>query len=167
MARAQGGTVVCAVDEWNADGAAAVRVARALAERLEARLLVVVVVQPTVETAETTTAGRARRVGEQRPRPLAETGLAGVERRIASGEPAEAVATVAAEEAADVIVVGAHAGLLAGTLRSAFARELAATASCPVVVAPPEYGPPAGTRGPRRSLGPLRAWARGRPQVQD
>ena len=45
---------------------------------------------------------------------------------------------IAAEEGADLVVVGARRGVFGRTLRSALARELAATASCPVVVAPPE-----------------------------
>jgi nucleotide-binding universal stress UspA family protein len=73
-----------------------------------------------------------------------EPGAVHEEQRIAGTDPAEAVAQIATDEAADLIVVGARRGLRAGTFRSALAEDLAATASCPVVIAPPRTRAPAG-----------------------
>jgi nucleotide-binding universal stress UspA family protein len=116
------GTIICTVD--SSDGAStAIRVARQLAERFDARMVLVSV---------------AGGPGDQTANRLAEanTGM-DAEHRVAVGDPAESVAVIAAEEAAELIVVGARRGLLGGTLRSTLARDLAATAPCPVVVAAP------------------------------
>jgi nucleotide-binding universal stress UspA family protein len=62
----------------------------------------------------------------------------GVEKRIMLGNRAEALAQVAAEEGADLVVIGSRpAGLSNRKLRSALARELEAATPIPVVVAPP------------------------------
>jgi nucleotide-binding universal stress UspA family protein len=54
------------------------------------------------------------------------------------GEPAEALAQVAAEEGADLIVLGSRSTGLGGRkLRCTLARELEAATRVPVVVAPP------------------------------
>jgi K+-sensing histidine kinase KdpD len=118
LGRRLNGTIVCVVDT-PAEGEAAIEVARRLADQFGARMLLVSVTgrlggKDTVEREETDE-----------------------EQRVAAGDPAEEVARIAAEEAADVIVVGARRGLRAETLRSLLAADLAATASCPVVVAPP------------------------------
>jgi nucleotide-binding universal stress UspA family protein len=112
------GTIVCVVDT-PAECEAAVEVARRLADRFGARMLLVTV---------------TRRLGGIDTVQREETDE---EQRVAAGDPAEEVARIAAEEAADVIVVGARRGLRPETLRSLLAADLAATASCPVVVAPP------------------------------
>jgi nucleotide-binding universal stress UspA family protein len=58
--------------------------------------------------------------------------------RIVHGQRAEALAQVATDEGADVIVVGSRpAGLGGRKLRSALARELEAVTPVPVLVAPP------------------------------
>jgi nucleotide-binding universal stress UspA family protein len=60
------------------------------------------------------------------------------ELRIVPGDHAEAVARVAAEEGADLLVVGARpAGLGGRHLRWRLARELEAATPVPVLVAPP------------------------------
>ena len=100
---------------------AAVPVARHLAERFDARMLLVWI--PGGAGAKT-----------EPP----ELELWNEEHRIAAGDPAEAVAMIAAEEAADLIVIGARRGLLGRVLRSPLALRLAATVSCPVLVALPE-----------------------------
>jgi len=108
------GTIVCAIDD--SEGAeAALVVGRRLAERFEARVLLVTITE-----------------GGPQPEPRGE------EHRVALGDPAEAIAMIAAEEAADLILVGAHAGRLGLASRSLLARDLASTAACPVVVVPPE-----------------------------
>jgi nucleotide-binding universal stress UspA family protein len=135
------GTIICTVDD-SAGVAATVEVARRIAERFGARLLLVSIADgPTAHTATGERLGASESLvcAQQRlARILAEHDLPPEAHRIAAGDPAEAVAVIAAEEAADLVVVGARRGVLGRTLRSALARELAATASCPVVVAPPE-----------------------------
>ena len=62
----------------------------------------------------------------------------GTEKRIMLGDRAEALAQVAAEEGADLIVIGSRpAGLGNRKLRCTLARELEAATPIPVVVAPP------------------------------
>ena len=112
------GTIVCVVDS-PAGADAAIEVARRLADQFRARVLLVSV------TDRIGAIGTGERDGTDE------------EQRVATGDPAEEVARIAAEEAADVIVVGARRGLRAETLRSLLAADLAATAPCPVVVAPP------------------------------
>jgi nucleotide-binding universal stress UspA family protein len=141
------GTIICTIDD--SEGAeAAIQIARRLAERFDARMLLVSIADgfragPVGGEGVTATQGRA---GAKRrlERLVAAHDLAGAEHRLAAGDPAEAVAVIAAEEAADLIVVGARRGLLGRTLRSPLARQLAATAACPVVVAPPESRDPTG-----------------------
>jgi nucleotide-binding universal stress UspA family protein len=136
------GTIVCTIDD--SEGAdAAVEAARRLAERFDARILLVTVPDGFRSRAES---GRRLSVRQARARAdgrlerlVSLHGLSQEERRTATGDPAEAVAVIAAEEAADLIVVGARRGLLGrGALQSPLARDLAATAPCPVLVAPPE-----------------------------
>ncbi|HST16260.1 MAG TPA: universal stress protein [Gaiellaceae bacterium] len=113
------GTIVCVADASEGSNAA-VEVARRLAGRFEARIVLV-----TIAAAP--------------PFPEARNGSGSEEdHRSAFGDPAESVATIAADEAADLIVVGARGGRLGRTLQSSLARELAQTAPCPVVVVPPE-----------------------------
>jgi len=135
------GTIICTVDD--SEGVeAAIQVARRLAERFAARMLLVSIAdgfRAGTGNSEGLTTTQARAGAKRRlDRIVAEHDLSQEEHRVAAGDPAEAVAVIAAEEAADLIVVGARLGLLGRTLRSSLARELAATASCPVVVAPPE-----------------------------
>jgi nucleotide-binding universal stress UspA family protein len=145
-ARGMKGTIICAVDDSNGVGAA-VEVARRLADRFDARMLLVSVsngVHPGV-AGEGVTARQARAGAETRLRRLVvEHQLGDEEHRVAAGDPAEAVAAIAAEEAADLIVIGAKRRPLGRALRSTLASELAATASCPVVVVPPESAVAAG-----------------------
>jgi nucleotide-binding universal stress UspA family protein len=139
MSGSWNGTIICAVDET--DGVdAAIEVARELAERFDARILVVSVADGHGFGLGESASERQARTGARRrlDRLVAEHELPDEGHRVAVGDAVEAVALVAAEEAADVIVVGARRGLLGRTLRSSLAAELAATAPCPVVVAPPE-----------------------------
>jgi nucleotide-binding universal stress UspA family protein len=122
-----GGTIVCDVTEPLARASSA-QFAGALGARLGLRLvLVYVLVREAGRTvAEGTLAAIA---AELRPDP---------ETRIAMGEHVEALARVADEEGADLVVVGARtAGLGGRNLRWSLARELAAATPVPVLVAPP------------------------------
>jgi nucleotide-binding universal stress UspA family protein len=128
------GTIVCTVDD--SEGVdAAVRAALRIAERFDARILLVSIaagdgLAPGTEDGES--------AGRRLERIVARHGLPEEEHRVAVGDPVESVTVIAAEEAADLIVVGARRGLLGRSFRSSLASELAATAPCPVVVAPPE-----------------------------
>jgi nucleotide-binding universal stress UspA family protein len=82
---------------------------------------------------------RQRQSGAERAlAELARSSGDGTETRVVHGERAEALAQVAAEEGADVIVVGSRpAGLGSRSLRSTLARRLEALTPVPVLVAPP------------------------------
>ncbi|HET7171697.1 MAG TPA: universal stress protein [Gaiellales bacterium] len=112
-----GGTIVCGVTRSPAARDAA-ELAAALAARLEMRLVLV-------------------HVSRDREAAVAETpGAEDV--RVVHGSRAEAIAEVAAEEGADLIVLGSRTGgLRGGLLRSGLARELEQVTPVPVLVAPP------------------------------
>jgi nucleotide-binding universal stress UspA family protein len=62
--------------------------------------------------------------------------------RIAVGDRAERLAQIAAEEGADLIIVGLGRGSrLPGRAGSTLASELESTTACPVVIAPPQTRP--------------------------
>jgi nucleotide-binding universal stress UspA family protein len=106
------GTIVCVVDDLEA-AESALQASRALADRFGARIVLV-----NVARAEDADAG-----GDE-------------EQRIADGDPAEAVARISMDEAADLIIVSARRGLRPGSFRSPLAENLTITAPCPVVIAP-------------------------------
>jgi nucleotide-binding universal stress UspA family protein len=61
-----------------------------------------------------------------------------VEVRVAHGDHAEALARVAAEEGADLVIVGSRAvGFGGRNLRCSLAKDLEAATPVPVLVAPP------------------------------
>jgi nucleotide-binding universal stress UspA family protein len=118
------GTIVCGVTEAP-EGRAAAQLAGALAARLGLRLVLVHV------AAE-----------DGRDDALAD-GLAldrgdSVELRVVAGNRVDALARVAAEEGADLIVVGSRSrGARGRQLRCSLARELEAAQAVPVLIAPP------------------------------
>jgi len=133
-----GGTIVCGVTQ-STDARDAAELARALGGRLGLRLVLVHVIDDLLPGAADSLSSRQRQAG-------AETALAslareignGTERRIVVGNRAEALAQVAAEEAADLIVLGSRStGIGNRKLRCTLARELEASTPVPVVVAPP------------------------------
>ena len=132
------GTIVCGVSE-SAETKEAVELAGALASRLGLRLVLVAVVGGVPPGTEESLTARQQRAGAQRTLDEAVRSVAGgAEGRVVVGERADALARVAAEEGADVIVVGSRAAGLAGrNLRSTLARELEASTPVPVLVAPP------------------------------
>ena len=138
------GTVVCAVTD-GVESEQALELAAELSERLGLRLVLVQAVDGFASgDAETVTSKANRGGAEQRLARLAEAyGVAArAERRVAVGEPAALVAQVAAEEAADVIVVGARARGWPRRLECRLAVELESETPVPVLIAPP------GTRNP-------------------
>jgi nucleotide-binding universal stress UspA family protein len=105
------GTVLCGVND-SAGARNAARVAGALSERLDLRLVLVHVADASTlangsaGNDESVTTMQARIGGKQLLDELsAEQGLTRAEKRIESGDPAEQLAQVAAEERAALIVV--------------------------------------------------------------
>jgi nucleotide-binding universal stress UspA family protein len=135
------GTIVCGVTDTK-DGRAAAQLAGALAERLDVRLVYAHALDGIPRGAEESVTARQRLGGAERAltsiaRENAPAG--GVELRIDFGERAQYLAQVAAEEGADLVVLGSRAGGLRGrTLRCTLARELEAATPAPVLVAPPQ-----------------------------
>lgn len=132
------GTIVCGVTE-TPDGRGAAELARALGQRLGLRLVLVHVVDCVPEGTHESLTARQRRSGAERTldRIAREIGD-DAEKRVVLGDRAEALAQVAAEEGADIIVLGSRSTGLGGRkLRSTLARDVEATTPVPVLVAPP------------------------------
>jgi nucleotide-binding universal stress UspA family protein len=134
------GTIVCGVDE-SEGGRNALRLAIDLSDRLDARLVLMHVAAGVgaVGGEEGLTATYGRQGAERLLRQLAvEFGLDTSLHRWAVGDRASLLAAMAAEEAADLIVVGSRStGLLRRGLRSTLAMSLEGETQIPVVVAPP------------------------------
>ncbi len=133
-----GGTIICDVTESIA-GRSAAEFAGALAARLDLRLVLVYVLTAAPNGAEDSVTARQERTGaEQTLDEVASQIGHDSELRLVVGDPAEAVARVAAEEGADLVVVGGRpAGLGRRNLRWTLARQLEAATPVPVLVAPP------------------------------
>lgn len=133
-----GGTVICGVDE-TAEGAGAPAIGHALAARLGLRLVLVSVLDGVAPGAHESLGARQRQAGADRALDLIARDLGnGTERRVVVGDRAEALAQVAADEGADLIVIGSRrSGLWNRRLRCNLARELEALTPVPVLVAPP------------------------------
>jgi nucleotide-binding universal stress UspA family protein len=117
------GTIVCGITE-TPEARAAAQLAAALAERLGLRLVLVHV---------SFRHGAERAIGE-----LASELGDHVEARVVSGNRADGLASVAADEGADVIVLGSRPrGARGRQLCCALARELEAVTDVPVLIAPP------------------------------
>jgi nucleotide-binding universal stress UspA family protein len=135
--RMMGGTIVCGVSE-TPDGRSAAELAGALVSRLGLRLVLVHVLDVAPGTQESITARQRQTGAEQILNEIAHEIDSETEKRIVIGNRAGALAQVAAEEGADLIVIGSRpAGLANRNLRCRLARELEATTSVPVVLAPP------------------------------
>jgi hypothetical protein len=99
---------------------------------------VYVVTGPAPIARESVTGRQLRSCGEQTLETLARQLGPGAETRLAVGDHVDAIARVAAEEGADLVVVGARpTGLGGRNLRWTLARELEAATPVPVLVAPP------------------------------
>jgi nucleotide-binding universal stress UspA family protein len=131
-------TIVCGIDD-SPGAAEALRVARALSTELKTRLVLAHVAAGwTAGADENLTASQARQGGDRLLERAASEQNFQAERRVEVGEPAEALAQIAGEEAATLIVVGSRPqGRLRPGLRSSLAGELAASAPCPVLIVPP------------------------------
>jgi nucleotide-binding universal stress UspA family protein len=133
-----GGTIVCGVTE-SQDGRSAAELARALGARLGLRLVLVHIVDGIPPgTHESLTARQRQSGAEHLLNAIARDSGNGTEKRLVLGDRAEALAQVAAEEGADLIVLGSRpTGLGNRKLRCTLARELEAVTPVPVLVAPP------------------------------
>lgn len=130
------GTIVCGVSEREGRGAA--ELASALGTRLDLRLVLVSVVEGVPPGTHDSVTARQRRSGAEQTLAQLADELEHAETRVVVGEPAEALAQVASDEGADLIVVGSRmAGLGSRRLRSLLAVELEAATPVPVLVAPP------------------------------
>jgi nucleotide-binding universal stress UspA family protein len=131
-------TIVCGIDD-SPGALEAVRVASTLSARFEARLVLAHVANGwAVGSDESVTTNQGRQGGQRLLERAAREHNPAAERRVEVGEPAEALARIASEEAATLIVVGSRPhGWRRPRFRSRLAGDLAATAPCPVVVVPP------------------------------
>ena len=151
------GTLVCAVTEGD-ERADALALAAELSERLGLRLVLAHAVNGIGEfghgDGDESVSMKADRQGAERrlARLAEEHGVADrAERRVAVGDPAVLLGQIAAEEAADVIVIGARRGWRK-RLESRLADELESETPVPVLIAPPRTGkarPDAVNRGRR------------------
>jgi nucleotide-binding universal stress UspA family protein len=134
------GTLLCAVSD-GAESVDALKLGAQLSDRLGLRLVLAHAVDGIDGgDDEQSVAMRAHREGaERRLEILAEAhGLTRrSERRVAVGEPATLLGQIAAEEAADMIVVGAAARGWRKRLESRLADELCTETQVPVLIAPP------------------------------
>jgi len=138
-----GGTILCGIDD--SQGArAALQLAAALSERLRLRLVV-------AHIAPEAAADQSERLLS---RTLKQAGLDGAaDRRVVAGERAARLAQIAADEGADLIIVGAgRHGRLRPRRRSTLASELASATSCPVLIAPAHMRPRSSQRLARAGL---------------
>ena len=133
-----GGTVICGVDE-TAEGVDVPAIGRAMAARLGLRLVLVSVIDGVPAGGHESLTARQRLAGAERTLALIARDLGnGTERRVVLGDRAEALARVAADEGADLIVLGSRPARLGSRrLRCTLARQLEAVTPIPVVVAPP------------------------------
>lgn len=143
-------SIVCGVDDSHG-ARAALRVAAGLAGKLGARLVVAHVVQPPVPapgfgaTAHQLpgipvdlllTGGEALVA-----RILQEERLGDATRRVGLGFPADKLADVADDEAAELIVVGSRGrGAFKATFLGSVSNDLIGVARCPVLIVPPAAG---------------------------
>jgi len=127
------GTIVCGVTD-SAESRAAAQLAAALASRLGLRLVLAHVVPGGDVAAGSGSDGDAGHSLEALATALDDD----VETRLLHGNRVDCLAEVAAEEGADVIVLGSRPrGARGRQLRCALACELEAVQSVPVLIAPP------------------------------
>ena len=136
------GTLMCAVTEGD-ERADALALAAELSERLGLRLVLAHAVNGIGEFGhgdgvESVSMKADRQGAERRLARLAEEhGVADrAEQRVAVGDPAALLGQIAAEEAADVIVIGARRGWRK-RLESRLADQLESETLVPVLIAPP------------------------------
>lgn len=138
------GTLMCAVTEGE-ESAEALALGAELSTRLGLRLVLAHAVDGfgelgSREGVESVSLKADRQGAERRlTRLAAEHGVADrAEQRVAVGDPPALLGRIAAEEAADLIIVGSRArGRLRRGLESRLARQLETETRVPVLIAPP------------------------------
>lgn len=144
------GPIVCGVD-GSGEARAALRAAAQLARRLGVRLVAAHVVQPPAPTPGLGPTARqlatipvdALLTGGEAlvERILEEEELVGSARRVVLGFPADRLADLADEEAAELVVVGSRGrGPVKAALLGSVSSDLIGVARCPVLVVPPRAG---------------------------
>jgi nucleotide-binding universal stress UspA family protein len=135
------GTIVCGIKDAF-EGRAAAQVASALGQRLDLRIVLVhALTGLTPDSQKSLTAQQLRTNAKRALEKIThEAGVpGGPEIRVEFGDRAELLAQVAAEEGADLIVLGARTGgFRRRQLRCSLARELEAATPVPVMIAPPQ-----------------------------
>jgi nucleotide-binding universal stress UspA family protein len=141
MEAVMAGTILCGVTD-SPEARDAAQLADALSARLGLRLVLAHVVDGIpVGAEESLTALQGRKGGERLLRAIAhELGPdQELDLRLAHGDRSERLAQFAAEEGADLIVVGSRPqGLRGRKLRCTLARALEAATPVPVLIAPPQ-----------------------------
>ena len=134
------GTIVCVITNAY-EGRTALELASELRARLNARLVLAHVAEGAgaINGAESVSAKNGRLGAEKALARLgAEFDIEASDRRWAVGDRAWLTAAIAAEEAADMIVVDSRPrGILRRGLHSPLARELRTETDIPVLIAPP------------------------------
>ena len=131
------GTIVCGVSD-PPEAHPAIQLVAALGARLGLRVVFVHVIAGTREVEHDETENRRYRGIEQKLKAIASEIGDAAETRIVLGNRVDGLAQAAAEEGADVIVLGSRArGARGGQLRCRLARELEAATVVPVLIAPP------------------------------
>ena len=143
--------IVCGID-GSADSQAALAVAADLAERLQLRLMMANVVEPSpapyvgaaslggaISQPTLPTTDRQEEVAEGLLTELsAAMGLERADRRVVIGYAAERLADLADEEGAELIVVGSRGrGAFKAAFLGSVSTSLIGVARCPVLVVPP------------------------------
>ena len=144
-------SIICGVD-GSADARLAVRFAAKLAQSLELRLVLAHVIASAVTDGKpgstprrlAPSEGDVRRAERLLEQVARDEQLKGAELRTASGVPAEWLADLADEEAAEIIVVGSRGhGALKRAFLGSVSHDLIGIARCPVVVVPRGVAVPA------------------------
>ena len=135
------GTMVCSVSDTE-EGRSALELAAGLSKRLGLRLVLAHVASGITlnDDDSESVSMKASREGATRllDRLAAEYGVSAAERRHAVGDEAARLGQIAAEEAADLILVGSRPrGRLRRGLVSKLADQLETETPVPVVIAPP------------------------------
>ena len=131
--------IVCGIDD-SPGALEALRVASKLSAQFDARLVLAHIADGWAAPGSegSVTNSQAQQGGMRLLERAAREQGVQAEGRVEIGEPAEALAQIASEEAASLIVVGSRrAGRWRPRLQSSVAGDLAAAAPCPVVVVPP------------------------------
>jgi nucleotide-binding universal stress UspA family protein len=136
--------VVCGLDGSDASRSAA-RVARLLSERLGLRVVLVSVATPVAQPGVSAAPRGQERLADEERRDAerllrdvaAESGASDAELRVEFGSAAECLLRVAEEEGAAFVVLGSRGrGRVKAALLGSVSGDVAARASCPVVLVP-------------------------------